>query len=144
MSKEKQNNIPNCFYRVSVKALVTDNDGRFLLQKEERGVWDLPGGGLDFGENPTEALKREVQEEIGLEVLHMDEHPSYFVTAHGKRFDVWFSNIIYEAELSDITKFTPSDECVEMKYFTAQEVLDAPEGEMIVNVVNFAKQYKDK
>jgi len=87
-------------------------------------------------------LRREVQEEVGLEVLSMDEHPSYFVTAHGKRFDAWFSNIIYKAELSDISKFTPSDECVEMRYFTAKEVLDAREGEMIVNVVNFAKQYK--
>ncbi len=135
-------NIPDCFYRVSVKALVTDEQGRFLLQKEERGVWDLPGGGLDHGESPVEALKREVQEEVGLEVLNMEERPSYFVTAHGKRFDVWFSNIIYKTKLSDISKFTPSDECREMRYFTPQEVLDAPEGEMIVNVVNFAKQYK--
>ncbi len=136
------NNIPDCFYRVSVKALVIDGQGRFLLQKEARGVWDLPGGGLDFGEELTAALRREVAEEVGLEVLSMDEEPSYFVTAHGKRFDVWFSNIIYKAELSDISKFTPSDECVEMRYFSAQEVLDAPEGEMIINVVNFARQYK--
>ncbi len=134
--------IPDCFYRVSVKALVTDTQGRFLLQKELRGVWDLPGGGLDFGENPVEALKREVQEEGELEVLSMEESPSYFITAHGKRSDVWFANIVYKVELSDVTKFTPSDECIEMRYFTAQEVLDAPEGEMIVNVVNFAKQYK--
>lgn len=135
------NNIPDCFYRVSVKALVIDEQGRFLLQKEARGVWDLPGGGLDFGEEPTAALRREVAEEAGLEVLSMDKHPSYFVTAHGKRFDVWFANIIYKAKFSDITKFVPSDECVEMRYFSAQEVLDAPSGEMIVNVVNFAQQY---
>ncbi len=136
------NNIPDCFYRVSVKALVIDDHGRFLLQKEGRGVWDLPGGGLDFGEEPRVALKREVQEEVGLEVLSMNEHPSYFITVFFEDKNVAIANIIYKAEFSDIAKFTPSDECVEMKYFTVQEVLDAPEGEMIINVVNFAKQYK--
>lgn len=41
-------NIPNCFYRVSVKALITNNEGKFLLIRENVGKWELPGGGLDF------------------------------------------------------------------------------------------------
>jgi 8-oxo-dGTP pyrophosphatase MutT (NUDIX family) len=41
-------NIPNCFYRVSIKALVLDEQGRFLLCREDNGKWELPGGGLDF------------------------------------------------------------------------------------------------
>ena len=41
-------NIPNCYYRVSVKALITDNEGKFLLIRENVGKWELPGGGLDF------------------------------------------------------------------------------------------------
>jgi 8-oxo-dGTP diphosphatase len=44
-------NIPECFYRVSVKALILDDKKRFLLIREGNGFWSLPGGGLDFGEN---------------------------------------------------------------------------------------------
>ncbi len=45
--------IPNNFYRTSVKALILDDKKRFLLLLEKKGLWELPGGGLDFGENPT-------------------------------------------------------------------------------------------
>jgi len=38
-----ENNIPNCFYRVSVKALVLDDTkNKFLLLKEDDGMWDFP------------------------------------------------------------------------------------------------------
>jgi len=51
-----------CYYRVSVKALITDELGRFLLAKESDNTWDLLGGGLDHHEDPVAALRREIQE----------------------------------------------------------------------------------
>lgn len=56
--------IPNCFYRISIKALILDEEKRFLLVKEDNGLWELPGGGLDFKENPQEGIKREMKEEM--------------------------------------------------------------------------------
>lgn len=54
--------------------MVMDEDGRFLLQHRTddaptwAGFWGLFGGGLEPGERPKEALVRELQEEIGLDV----------------------------------------------------------------------------
>ena len=51
------NKIPECFYRVSVKALVlNETRDKFLICEEESGVWELPGGGLDWGATPQEDL----------------------------------------------------------------------------------------
>ena len=45
---------------------------KFILIKKGKGPykgrWDLPGGKIDFGETPEEALTREIMEETGLKV----------------------------------------------------------------------------
>lgn len=54
-------------FRVTAKALIFDGDEILLIRKPE-GDWDLPGGRLDAGEHPEQALRREIREEIGLHV----------------------------------------------------------------------------
>ena len=53
-------------------AICVDAEGRVLLGRRARepkkGLWDLPGGFLDEGEAPLEALVRELKEETGLEI----------------------------------------------------------------------------
>jgi 8-oxo-dGTP diphosphatase len=48
-------------------------DGKVLLIKRKfepnKGRWSLPGGLLEVGEDPEEAAKREVREELGIEVV---------------------------------------------------------------------------
>lgn len=62
---------PNQVTRVAAYGLVTDAH-RILLCRisdqlpQHAGLWTLPGGGLEFGEDPAIAMVREVEEETGL------------------------------------------------------------------------------
>lgn len=109
-----------CYYRVSIKALPIDETGRFLLSKEENGKWELLGGGLDHGEDPITCLKREVHEETGLVITHVSPTPKYFITAPRLGHNTYIANVIYEVKLKDLN-FTPSDECVELRFFNVEE-----------------------
>lgn len=59
---------------VGVGAVIIDGLGRlFLAQrgpaaKNERGLWEFPGGSVEFGEQLHDALKREMREEYGIEI----------------------------------------------------------------------------
>ena len=56
----------DCLYRISLKALIYNDAGQVLVVKEiDRTYWDLPGGGMDFGETIESSLKRELYEEVG-------------------------------------------------------------------------------
>jgi len=58
--------------RTAVVAVVKNDEGKVLLTKRAippyLGKWVMPGGKVDLGEPITSALKREVREEVGLEV----------------------------------------------------------------------------
>lgn len=52
-------------FRVSLKALIRNQYNHVLVVKESgRGYWDLPGGGMDHGDDFHRALARELAEEI--------------------------------------------------------------------------------
>lgn len=52
---------------VSIKGVLLEDD-RVLLGLNDRDEWELPGGQLDPGEQPADALVREFAEETGLAV----------------------------------------------------------------------------
>lgn len=57
--------------KVAAIALITRDDRILLAQRAndpEKGKWGLPGGFVEFGEHPQEAVKREVLEETDLTV----------------------------------------------------------------------------
>ncbi|RAQ94814.1 NUDIX domain-containing protein [Thermogemmatispora tikiterensis] len=57
-------------FRVGVFALIFDDEGRVLLvHRNDIDWWNLPGGGMELGETVEEAMRREVREETGLEVV---------------------------------------------------------------------------
>lgn len=57
-----------------VSVIVTNLAGDVLLLRHSYGpaVWSLPGGGLARGEDPLEAARREVREELGVELARIE------------------------------------------------------------------------
>lgn len=69
-----------------VAAALVDRDGRVLLQqravgRQMAGLWEFPGGKVEPGERPEEALIRELQEELGIETDTACLAPATFASA---------------------------------------------------------------
>jgi 8-oxo-dGTP diphosphatase len=68
-----------------VAAALVDTEGRVLIAqrppgKQLAGLWEFPGGKLDPGERPEQALARELAEELGIEVATADLAPLTFAS----------------------------------------------------------------
>jgi mutator protein MutT len=69
----------------TVQAWIERDDTYLILRRNEEplaGEWDLPGGFVEMGESPTEAVVREVGEETGLTVAPI-EVIGAFTSAYG-------------------------------------------------------------
>jgi len=60
-------------FTAGIHVLIKKGDEYLLIKRsenddEDKGAWDLPGGGIDGGEQPQEAAKREAQEEAGTNI----------------------------------------------------------------------------
>lgn len=87
-------------HRIIVVGLVQNGGGELLLCKmsPDRGVfpdqWGLPGGGIEPGEQMVPALRRELREEIGVDVV--DVRPAFFKDClHEKTFADGASRTVY-------------------------------------------------
>ena len=62
-------------FTVTAAALIFNDAGQILLLKHHfrpGSGWGIPGGFLELGEQPEQALRRELHEEIGLEVSQVE------------------------------------------------------------------------
>lgn len=128
--------LPKNYYRISIKALILDEQKRFLLFLEQNGLWELPGGGLDFGENPQDCLARELYEEAGLDLKYAYKKPEYFLSFLADD-GIWKANVIFEVLVKNL-EFKRSDECTDLRFFTKEDVLRVKH---FPSVREFAKVY---
>ncbi|OWQ95129.1 (deoxy)nucleoside triphosphate pyrophosphohydrolase [Sphingopyxis witflariensis] len=73
----------NCL--IVVAAALVDRDGRLLVQQRPEGLsmaglWEFPGGKIEPGETPEQALIRELEEELAIDVDHACLAPACFAS----------------------------------------------------------------
>jgi ADP-ribose pyrophosphatase YjhB (NUDIX family) len=85
----------------TASAIVLDDEGQLLLAQRAdepgEGLWDLPGGFMDEGEDPLETVRRELREEAGVDV-ELEE----FVGAVPDRYGddgPWTMNLYWSARI---------------------------------------------
>lgn len=79
---------------VGVGAVIVDDAGRLflarrgLLAKNERGLWEFPGGAVEFGERLADALRREIHEEYGIEIAvgELQDVADHILPAEGQHW----------------------------------------------------------
>lgn len=133
---EKRVECPECGFVAyanpapTATAVVVDDEGRVLLGRRavepDKGLWDLPGGFVDEGEHPLEALRRELMEETSLDI-----EPGEFL-------GVWMDRYGYDSPaLSTLNLYwtarvlggdqRPADDVAELQWFAPAEL---PWGEL--------------
>ncbi len=127
---------PEKYLQVGVKVLLKNPEGKFLLLRrnpkkypEIGPKWDIVGGRIDIGSTLLDNLKREVMEEVGLEItseprlvggqdiLHIERFPGRHVV-----------RLTYTADTAGIPKI--DEESLEYCWLTRSEIEELPIDEL--------------
>ncbi len=79
--------------KIEVVAAIIQRDGAYFATQrgygEFEGLWEFPGGKIEAGESRESALKREIQEELGIDITINNflcttdyDYPSFHLTMH--------------------------------------------------------------
>jgi 8-oxo-dGTP diphosphatase len=105
-------------YHVTIKGLFFDQHNKILLIQENSGMWDLPGGRLEHGEDLHGALSRECIEEMGINCRIIDENP-YWAWSAKDHDGLWKVVLCFRITLPHFD-YQPSDECINIGFFNAE------------------------
>ncbi|NES69526.1 MAG: NUDIX domain-containing protein [Okeania sp. SIO2D1] len=118
----------NKFPLTTVGALITSLDGRILIVKtyKWRGKWGVPGGKVDWGETLESALKREFQEEVGLEISQIRFAMLQEAVLDSQFYQERHFILINYYAFSASQNVIPNEEITAWVWVTPQEALDYP------------------
>ena len=117
---------PNRPIGVGVLAII-ERDGALLLEcRSDCGRWGLVGGGIEADEPLEGALRREVREETGLEVVGQELYAVFPGPSRIVRYPdgnvVRLVTFVYEVEVEDFGTLRRSEESEELRFFRPEEL----------------------
>ena len=116
------NEITDCLYRVSVKAVIIKDEKLLLVKEGGDEFWSLPGGGVDHGETDIQALKRELSEELGVSEDEIKTNGKViFVTIGAVSKGIPKANLFYRADVQ-AESIRPTRHVIKSGWFTIEEL----------------------
>jgi mutator protein MutT len=109
-----------------VSAVIRNDRGILLQRRADDGGWDLPGGAIDPGESPAQALVREAREETGLVVRPVEVlgilGSMRHVYPNGDEVDVVVTVFLCETLGGELRSL--DGEAADLRYFQVSEMPD--------------------
>lgn len=134
----------NIRFHITVKGIVVINKQVLILKRvkpstDGLGYWELPGGGLQYKETPDIALKRELQEETGLDVniLHM----AYTFTKIREDYQTIGIGYLCSSNSSDVVI---SNEHVDFKFVDINDLTKYLSKDIYEDVLKTIEKYKEE
>ncbi|WP_159592489.1 NUDIX hydrolase [Streptococcus halichoeri] len=121
---EKKDNV-DYQKRLGVYAIIPNqNKDQIILVQAPNGAWFLPGGEIEGPETHTQALERELKEELGFSVTlgyYYGQADEYFYSRHR---DTYFHNPAYLYEVTDyIDLAEPLEDFNQLAWFPIPEAI---------------------
>ena len=114
---------------ISASFVVHDGQGRVLLQKrgqrarDENGKWDVGGGAIEFGESISEAVSREIFEELCVMPMSIDFLTVYDAFRVNKSIKTHWVAIMHAVQVDpDKVKIGEPDKIDEIGWFTSKKL----------------------
>lgn len=111
----------------AVAGVIVDERGRMVVlvrgKEPGQGKWDLPGGFVDPGETVEDALRREVREEVGLDVRalrYLGSWPNVYEYM-GVRYRTLDMGFVCETAGASLAK-PMEDEIAQVLFLTPREI----------------------
>lgn len=129
-------------FHVTVKGVLIKNDEILLVKRttpssDGFGYWELPGGGVDFGESPEQALIREFNEETGLQIEI--QKPIYTFTAIRENYQTIGIGFLISCPNKNVVL---SDEHTDYQYVNIQNIHQFLNENISINVELAYQEYK--
>lgn len=116
---------PEAIYRVSLRAIIRNEQGEVLCVKEKGSDWTLPGGGLDHGEEWLQGLRRELEEEVAITapfVATIRGVDPYYVASH----DHYQLHVLYEVVFQGTYSYGVGVDADEVAFMDPRVFKDSP------------------